>query len=187
MGRPRPSCGSPREASLIVLLWLLACPKKESNAEALPPPPPPAPPPALAGRIEQGVFLDQTYPFSFPIPQGWTPEIGVDAGSLRLGIRDPDTGARMEVYAVNGYLTLPSHNDCRWKFEDIGHYAGVQASTHPSETLVAHCTPTEVAAPRRLAACRQRGDLTLCLEGHIPPGTLGQYHSLPGQLLDTLR
>lgn len=168
---------------------MLACPKKESTAEALPPPPPPAPPPALAGGLEQGVFYDQRYQFVFPIPPGWNPRIGVDSGSLRLTVSDPDTGAEVEVYAVNGYLTLPSHNDCRWKFEDVGHYTGMEHGelTTPAETLVAHCTPTEVAAPRRIASCRQRGDLTLCVEGHIPSGTLGQFHGLPGQLLDSLR
>lgn len=174
----------------MILLLLLSCPKK-STVEDLPPSPTvvaPSPPPN--GYLEGNIYRDLRYGFRFPIPDGWVPTIPTSNGELRLHLTEPITGAIGEIYAVEGFLKPPTHPDCRWRFEDVGHYAGNENTKDNApgeqETLVAQCTPDTMGMPPVVVSCRQRGNLSLCVEGRFPPGTLSEYHGLTGAWLKSL-
>ena len=173
----------------MILLWaLMGCPKPASKpADGLVEAPQPPPPPP-SGQLQGGWYVDRELALRVPLLPGWLPETGVQGGSLRLGLTEPASGSRLEVYALPT-TGLPKHDDCAWTFQEhlvVG--AGGSAGMAPGaeEHLVAHCTPLIPDQPRVLARCAAAAAAWLCVELRPATGYLAEHQGEPGRLLENI-
>lgn len=114
-----------------------------------------------AGRVADGVYLDDRWDFKLPIPTGWTATPGVDPGQLRVSLTHEETGTKVEVWAFPGTTdTLRPRGDCQWDFSDRAHYRVLGLS---EQTTTGTCTPND-----------PDGDLVF---GWLLPGTQVTYQA----------
>ncbi len=175
---------------MIFLLALIGCPKPAVKAEdglataALPPPPPPS------GQLQGGWYVDRELPLRIPLLPGWLPETGRQGGPLRLGLTEPGSGSRLEVYALST-PGLPIHEDCAWTFREslvVGAERSAPAApqVRGEEQLFAHCTPTTPDRPRVLARCAAAAAGWLCVELRPAAGWLAEHQGEVGNFLDDI-
>ncbi len=176
----------------MILLWLLmGCPKPVSNPADGLIVTPEAPPPAPSGQLQGGWYVDRELPLRVPLLPGWLPETGVQGGSLRLGLTEPASGSRLELYAL-GARGLPIHADCAWTFQEDLVVVGdrsAESGVAPrwEEQFVAHCTPTTPDRTRVVAHCAAATAGWLCVELRPAVGWLAEHQGEAGRLLDTIR
>lgn len=137
----------------------------EVAAEAIEPEPP-----SLAGRVSSGVFLDDRWGFSLPVPKDWRAEPGLDEGLLRVTLVHDESGARVEIWAFEGPAdTLRPRGDCAWDFIDTASYRTLGLS---GQVTTGTCTPVDPAGDRVYGWLLPGSAVSFQAEIHLPPDAL---------------
>lgn len=163
----------------MIALWLLAC----VRAPAPPPPDMMAEvawsPPALAGHVVAGRFIDETYGYSLPVPEGWSAQPAAVTDTTRIVLVDAAGAARLRVMVVTDAAPA-ARVDCAWDFDDAAVVSGVAVRR-------ATCVPLAVDGPRVLSWTALDSVPMLRLEAEVPQGALFATEAAAAQVLAGVR
>ncbi|MEL6343417.1 MAG: hypothetical protein AAFV53_09795 [Myxococcota bacterium] len=170
---------------MLSLLALSSCKKLPKQEAGVVLPPPREALRIPTGKIADGQYQDQRYPFQIAIPPGWSAETGINNQSLRVRMRHADTDTVVEVHAYPGTFSSPRPRDgCVWTFEDAGPYTA-PGLTEP--LLVSTCTPSDIAEPRVFGHLLPQETHTWQLELHVPIDRLSPGIRAGNSVLQTVR
>ena len=164
---------------MILLLLLLACRKPGEPPEVYVPGSSESAP-SPAGQISGGVYQDQRFAVSVPLPEGWTGAVGAEPSPLRFTATHATTGAVVQLVTLPAGAGVPlARPGCSWTFVDVGRYRDL---TVASDVTVATCTPKDPTGPRVFAVLTPRDGFTLDLGLSVPNTQLAAGRAA-GQIL----
>jgi|GEM_PF-1733188 len=140
---------------------------------------------APAGNVQDGVYIDGSYPLAITLPEGWQAQPGDSDSSMRLQAFHLSSGVSVEVRVEHASdAPRTERRDCTWRFEDAGTHDTLRVS---GTVEVATCAPNDPNYPRVFATRFTRSGLTYSFEVIVPAGRMLSSKAAVEDLLTGVR